>query len=361
MRGDTQTIRVAIVGCGNIAGPYLADMLTRPQIRIVGLTDALPEKAEALAAAHPEAGLIVYRSLDEMLADSSVELVVNLTVHTAHEAVSRRILEAGRHVYSEKPLAMTYAGALALLELAGRMGRRIGCSPFAPLGESAQTAWRLIRDGRLGRVRVAYADVNWGRLETWHPDPVAFYDIGALWDVGVYPLTLLTGWLAPARRVDARGWKLWPERRRPDGTSFMFRAPDFVLAAIELEDGTLVRLTTNFYVSQKGRQAGMELHGDAGSLWIGSWFTFNAPVEFGRFNEPYEDVPLLREAHPLRWGYGVAELVDAIGEDRPHRVSGEQAAHIVETLEAVETSMREGAPVEVRSSFPAPEPMDWAR
>src|SRR5206468_4141832 len=103
---------------------------------------------------------------------------------------SKRALEAGKHVYSEKPLALRVEEARELVELARRQGVRLGCSPSTFLGEAQQTAAAIIRSGRLGRVRAVYADVNWGRLETWHPAPESFHAVGVLFDVGVYPLTL---------------------------------------------------------------------------------------------------------------------------------------------------------------------------
>src|SRR6185295_17646095 len=133
------------------------------------------------------------------------DIVINLTVHHAHYQVTKRALEAGKHVYSEKPLALTSSEARELVTLAASRGLRLGCSPSTFLGEAQQTAATVIRSGRLGPVRAVYAEVNWGRIETWHPAPAPFYDVGVLVDVGVYPLTLLTAFLGPARRVQASG------------------------------------------------------------------------------------------------------------------------------------------------------------
>jgi predicted dehydrogenase len=132
--------------------------------------------------------------------------VVNLTVHHAHYEVTHRALEAGRHVYSEKPLALRSGGARELVDLAVTRGLRLGCSPSTILGEAQQTAAAWIRAERLGPVRAIYADVSWGRIETWHPAPEPFYEVGAMVDVAVYPLTLATAMIGPARSVRAWGW-----------------------------------------------------------------------------------------------------------------------------------------------------------
>ncbi|HMQ35505.1 MAG TPA: Gfo/Idh/MocA family oxidoreductase, partial [Chloroflexaceae bacterium] len=320
-------MRVAIVGCGNIAEPYARNLVTFPQVELVGYSDLVPERAEALAAKH---GGRVYPSLDAVLADPSVELVVNLTIHQAHYQVSRAILEAGKHLMSEKPLALTYAEASELVALAAARGLRIGGTPFTFMGEGQQTAMKLVREGRLGTVRVAYAEVNWGRLETWHPNPAPFYAVGPLFDVGVYPLMLLTALLGPARQVQAYGRVVHPERVTKGGAPFTVTTPDFVVAMVELEGGALIRLTANFYVLNKASQQGVELHGDLGSLRLSSWFEPYGTVQLAPFGEPYEEVAPLREPPPtVRWGLNVAELADALREGRPHRATGEHAAHVV--------------------------------
>jgi predicted dehydrogenase len=175
---------IGIVGTGNIAGGYARDALTHPEIRLVAATDLDPERAAAFAAAN---GCRVHGSLDELLADDDVDIVLNLTVHHAHYEITKAALTAGRHVFSEKPLALRSTEAHDLVDLARARGVRLGCSPSTFLGEAQQTAAGLIRGGRLGTVRAIYAEVNWGRIETWHPAPAPFYDLGVLVDVGVYP------------------------------------------------------------------------------------------------------------------------------------------------------------------------------
>lgn len=356
---EQDKLRIAIVGCGNIAGPYARNLVTFPQLDLVGYTDLDLGRAAAIAEQH---GGRVFPSLDAVLADPGVDLVVNLTIHHAHYAVTRAALEAGKHVVSEKPLALTYAEARELVQLAEERGLRLGGTPFTFMGEAQQTAMRSVREGRLGTVRVAYADVNWGRLETWHPAPAPFYDVGPLYDVGVYPLMLLTAMFGPARLVSSYGRVLHPERVTKRGVPFTVSTPDFAVTMIELAGGVLARLTTNFYVLNKASQQGIELHGDAGSLQLTSWFEPYGVVRIAPFGEFYEDVtPLQEPATTVRWGMNVAEIADALREGRPHRSTGEHAAHVVEILEAAATSMREGRPVAVESSFAAPEPMEWAR
>jgi predicted dehydrogenase len=351
---------LGFVGTGNIAGGYAGDVLTHPEIRLVAVTDLDRERAAVFATEH---GCRVHETIDDVVADEAVDIVVNLTVHHAHYEVTRRALEAGRHVYSEKPLALRTAEAAELVALARERGVRLGCSPSTFLGEAQQTAAALIRSGRLGTVRAVYADASWGRIETWHPAPAPFYDVGALVDVGVYPLTLVTTMLGPARAVRASAWYLKPDRETIDGTAFRIGSPDFILAAVELEGGVIVRLTASFYVGRPARLRGsLEFHGDDASLALGSFQEFDALVELGAFGADYETVtPVRPPFRGIAWARGVAEMAAAIVEGRPHRASAEQAAHIVDILQAASESIAGGGtPVAVSSTFAQPDLMPWA-
>lgn len=350
---------LGIVGTGNIAGAYARDILTHPQIRLAAATDLDAPRAAAFGLEH---GCRIHPSLDDLLADPSVDILVNLTVHHVHYEVTRRALEAGRHVYSEKPMTLRAHQAQELVALARSRGLRLGCSPSTFLGEAQQTAAGIIRDGRLGPVRAVYAEVNWGRIETWHPAPVPFFDVGVMFDVGVYPLTLVTSILGPARTVRAWGWELKPERQTVDGTPFRIGTSDLIVAAIEL-DGAVMRLTTSFYVGRPAKLTGsLEFHGDDASLALANFQEFDAAVEVGRYGQTYEPVPPVRP--PFRgtaWARGVAEMADAIAEGRPHRASAEHAAHVVEILEGVATSIADGGrAIEIASTFATPPLMPWA-
>lgn len=352
---------LGIVGTGNIAGAYASDILTYPQIRLAAATDLDAAKAAAFGAEH---GCPIHDSLDDLLADPSVDIVLNLTVHHVHYEVTKRALEAGRHVYSEKPMALRSSEAHELVALAASRGLRLGCSPSTFLGEAQQTAAALIRDGRLGPIRAVFAEANWGRIETWHPAPVPFFDVGVMFDVGVYPLTLVTSMLGPARSVRAWGWELKPDRTTLDGTPFRIGSPDLIVVAVELEGGTVLRLTCSFYVGRPAKlTGGIEFHGDAASLALGSFQNFDATVEVGPYGESYEPVTPVREPFPgTAWARGVADMADAIAEGRPHRASAEQAAHVVEILEGAAASIADGGRrVDITTSFSPPPLMPWAQ
>jgi predicted dehydrogenase len=351
-------VRCALVGCGNIAARYAEAIAAESRLELVGVTDVVPERADELAKA---VGVTHHASLAELLADGSVETVVNLTAPRAHATVSAAALEAGKHVHTEKPVALSFAKARDLAALAGRHRVRLSCAPATLLGESQQTAWKLLREGALGTVRAVYAEANWGRIESWHPSPTTLYHTGPLVDVGIYPLTILTAIFGPARRVAvAYGTELEPERIARDGTRFRVETPDFVVAVIELE-GVVVRLTATFWVGP-GKQRGIEFHGERGSLFLASWAEFDSRLERTEDGEAYDKVPLVREPYRgIGWARALVDLADAIDEGRPHRAGAEHAAHVVEILDAIADAADAGRPVAVDSTFEPPEPMPWAR
>lgn len=355
---EMQPLRIAVVGCGNIAGGYARTLQPYSQIKLLGATDIDLARAEQFVATY---GGRVYSSLEAILEDTDVDLVLNLTIHHAHFRVIERCLQANKDVFSEKPLSLTTEEAQALVALARQKGRRLGCAPATILGEAQQTVWKAIRDGLAGSIRLAYAEVNWGRIESWHPAPGPFYEVGALFDVGVYPLTILTTIFGPARRVTSFGTLLYPDRVTREGVPFHIDTPDFVMAAIEFANGAVARLTTNFYVGHQSKQKGIEFHGDRGSLYLSDWQNFDADVEFAEFNGQYQPVPPVKEPHKgPEWCRGLLDMADAIAEQRPQRITGEQAAHVVEVLCAIKAAYEQGEPVEVTSAFAQPAPMDWA-
>ena len=372
---DQQPLNLAIIGCGNIAEAYGKTLQPYPQLKLLGATSRTLKRAEDFVATF---GGKVYPSLEAILADDEVDLVINLTIHSAHVEVITKCLHAGKDVYSEKPIALTSEEAWQLVALAGEKGRRLGCAPITILGEGQQTAWRAIREALLGTVRVAYAEVNWGRIESWYPAPGPFYDVGPLFDVAVYPLTILTTIFGPARGVTAFGKVLYRDRVIKEGVPFHITTPDFSIAAIEFANGAVARLTTNFYVGFHSKQRGIEFHGDKGSLFLSDWHNFNGTVEYADFggtwpdlNTTYEPLPYVKDPYAgnveedphagVEWSRGIVDMAEAIKENRPQRITGAQAAHVVDIVCGIQTAFREDRRVEITSEFPQPAPMEWAK
>jgi predicted dehydrogenase len=337
-------LRLGIVGCGDVAQRYARTLAPYPELPIVAATDVDGDRAAAFVA---EWGGDVRATLDDLLADDRVGCVVNLTPFELHADVTARALEAGKHVHTEKPLALDGADARGLVDLAARTGLRLSCSPITFLGPPLQTVRQALRDGRAGEIRLVYAEVNHGRIETWHPRPEPFYAIGPLFDVGVYPLTVLAAFFGPIRRVTAWAGRLLPARTTGEGAPFDVGAPDCTVAVLELEDGPVARLTANFYVHHQDRQQGMQFHGDLGSVLVSSWQDFDADVAFAAYGGESEPIPYERRPG-IDFGLALRELDAAIREGRPHAPSAERAAHIVEVMCAIRDSAELGRAVELQ-------------
>jgi predicted dehydrogenase len=341
-------LRLGIVGCGDVAHRYGRTLAPYSDVPIVAVTDTDAERAQAFAS---DWGGEVLLTLDDLVADGRVDCIVNLTPFEFHADVTARALEAGKHVHTEKPLALDATDAQALVGLADRAGRRLSCAPITFMGQAQQAAYRTIQDGRTGEIRLVYAEVNQGRIETWHPRPEPFYAIGPLFDVGVYPLTLLAAFFGPARRVTAWGGKLLPNRAMVDGAPFEAGAPDCIVAVVELESGPVARLTANFYVQHQNKQHGLQFHGDVGSVLLSTWEDFDADVAFAPYGGEPEPIAYDRPADGrVDFGLALRELDAAIREDRPHAPSAERAAHVVEVMCAIRESAERGRPVELEQT-----------
>ncbi|MDX6767575.1 MAG: Gfo/Idh/MocA family oxidoreductase [Candidatus Methylacidiphilales bacterium] len=346
-------LNTVIVGCGHIAKAYASNLLTYPGIKLTGFFDLDLPRADAFAN---EFGGRSYPTLDAVLADTAVDLVVNLTIHHAHEEVVARCLGAGKHVHTEKPLALSAAAAQRLAAQADKHGLRLSSAPSTWLGEAQQSAAAVLASGALGRIRQVFAEINHGRIESWHPNPSCFYEVGVLWDVCIYPLTLLTAFFGPVRSVQSFQRTLLPERRTQNGTPFVLQKPEFIVAMLDFENGCAARLSGNFYNLGTQQGSAVEFHGDAGSLILGSSFLFNARVESCQAGQPLTAV---ERPDPgvdgIEFGRGVRELARAIEAGVPHPCSAHQAAHVIEIMEAIDASASDqGRPYPVHSAFPHP-------
>ena len=351
-------IHIGIVGCGNIAEKYLEQIADYDNVHLVGLTDIITARAQEFADVH---NCAVYPDLETMVADDKIDLVVNLTIHHVHTKVIEQILQAGKHVYTEKPLAMNYKDAKRLVDLAEEKKLRLSSAPITYMGEAQQTVALQIAAGVLGQIRLIYAEINHDRIETWHPNPIPFFDVGVLWDVGIYALTVCTALMGAVKRVTGYGEVILPNRRTLDDESFQVKTPDFILALIEMENGGLLRLTCNFYANDSKQDHAIEIHGDSGMLYLGSAHDYSAPVEFIKFGGESSLIPPTREPFDgTEYARGLQDLAEAILQNKPHRASGQHAAHIIEIMEAIDTSISTKQPVDVQSNFKQPEMMDWA-
>lgn len=339
MIADVRPARVGIVGCGDVTNLYLPGTAPFASIELAACTDLDADRAAALSAR----GGFPAVSLDELLADPTIEIVLVLTPPAAHAAVSRAAIAAGKHVYTEKPLATTRLGAKAILADAKAGGVRVGAAPDTFLGGGLQTARALIDEGAIGSPLAASASVAHLGPERWHPNPGIFYGPGGgpLLDVGPYYVAALVSLLGPIARVSAVGRGSGSEREIATGaragTKVSSEVPTTVVGTLAFVSGVVGGLTASFDVVSS-EAPHVEIHGTAGSLSLGDPNRFNGEVRYRALGaEAWEDVPLRFDGRVGR-GIGLADLIDGIRSGRPHRASGAFAFHVLDVLLAMETA-----------------------
>jgi predicted dehydrogenase len=331
-------LRVGIVGCGVISGQYLRSCHAFEALDVVAVADLDLARARRRAEEHgvPRAGPV-----ESLLRDPEVDLVINLTVPRAHAEVSRAALEAGKAVYSEKPLALDRDEGRALVDLAEARDLRIGCAPDTFLGAGLQTCREAIDAGAIGRPLSAHAHMASRGPEAWHPDPAFFYAAGAgpLFDVGPYYVTALVALLGPVASVASLAATGLAERvigSQPlAGTVIRPEAPTHVVALLQFESGAVATLTTSFDVVAT-EVPRLEIHGSDGTLSAPDPNTFGGPVRLRTVtDETWRELPLRAGPTEAIRGLGAAEMAEAVREGRPHRADGRLALHVLDAMQTI--------------------------
>jgi predicted dehydrogenase len=332
------------------------------RLRPVVCADADPGRARAFAGRF---GLQPTDNVADLLARDDIELVLNLTNPVAHEDVTLAALRAGKHVFSEKPLAMTLDGADRILRAAAQAHRLVACAPCIALGAAQRTAWQWVREGRLGAIHEVVLAVSTAGHEHWHPDPRYYYQPGAgpVLDLGVYPLTLATTILGPVSRAWGLADIAIPEREVATGplagTRFSVAIPDQVVGMLRFECGTLGTLHASFANAHTDIPA-VELHGSLGSLNIGDFHRFDARIKVCmRGESAWHDLPLPGPQVAPNWARAKVDLADAAVEGLRPRLAADHAAHVLEVMIAIERSASLGGmPVAIERRFSTPMPLD---
>jgi predicted dehydrogenase len=349
--------RVGIVGAGVISGTYLDHLSRLPGVEVVAVADLDLARAGAVADRNP--GIRALPPDDLYLADD-VEIVLNLTVPAAHAAVNRAALEAGKHVYGEKPLALACAEAEPLLKFAAANDLRVGCAPDTVLGTGTQTARVAIDRGDIGIPHAATASFVTPGHELWHPAPDFYYQAGGgpVLDMGPYYVTSLVTLLGPVRRVTARAGGSKEQRRIHTGPragqTFGVDVPTHLTGVLEHEAGALTTVLMSFDV-WAARLPRIEVYGTEGSLSVPDPNDFDGPVEIA--TSAHRDWTVL----PVSGGYagagrgiGVADMARAIRTGEPHRADGALAYHVLDVLESLLRSAADDRTTDVASTVHRP-------
>jgi len=346
-----ESVKVGIIGCGNISPAYFRGCRTFPILDVVACADIDAARARARA---DEFGVPRACTVDELLGDPEIQIVVNLTIPRAHRQVNMAAIAAGKHVYVEKPLAVTRADGHATLEAAQRKGVLLGCAPDTFLGGGIQTCRMLIDDGIIGEPVAASAFMTCHGHESWHPDPEFYYQVGGgpMLDMGPYYLTALVNLISPIRRVAGSTRITFAERTitsKPKyGAVIAVEVPTHVAGLMDFDNGAIGTIITTFDVWAANLPR-IEIYGSEGTLSVPDPNTFGGEVRVRRAGEDEWRIVPLTHSDKVGRGIGVADMAYAIAYGRPHRATGALAYHVLDAMESFEDASRSGRSIELVS------------
>jgi predicted dehydrogenase len=357
-----ETAKVGIIGCGNIVNQYFKGCAAFDILEVVACTDIDMARARAKAEEYGVRAV----TIDDLLADPAIDIVINLTIPVAHAEVSLAAIAAGKSIQSEKPLALTREDGQKILAAARDKGVLVGCAPDTFLGGGLQTSRKLIDDGWIGRPVAATAFMLGHGPEAWHPNPDFFYKVGGgpMFDMGPYYLTALVHLLGPVVRLTGSAQISFPERYATSsqlppesyGHAIEVEIPTHVTGVLDFASGAVGTLITSFDVWAHNLPR-IEIYGSEGSLSVPDPNRFDGPVLVQRAGEKeWAEVPLTHSAEVGR-GIGVADMAYALRSGRPHRASGDLAYHVLDLMHAVHDASHSGQHVTLNSTVERPAPL----
>ncbi|MFA9477403.1 Gfo/Idh/MocA family protein [Phycisphaerales bacterium AB-hyl4] len=352
-------VKIGIIGCGNISNQYLELARQFPILDIAACADLNLDAARAQAEKYnvPQACTV-----EQLLADDRIELVINLTIPAAHASVALKTIEARKHVYNEKPLAVTVDEANQMLAAAEQKQVRIGCAPDTFLGTAHQACRKAIDEGVIGRPVAATAFMLCRGHETWHPSPAFYYKVGGgpMFDMGPYYLTALINLLGPIARVTgSAGIQIDPRTitSQPlNGQTIDVETPDHVAGTIEFAQGAIGTIITSFAAahSPHDRRHPITIFGTEGTMQVPDPNNFDGSVLVcGVADKEWREVTVEHD-HPNGRSLGVADMAHAIRDRRPHRASGEIAFAVLAAMQGFLTAADTGQAQTLDTSYDRP-------
>ncbi len=348
-------LNVAVVGCGNISGIYLKNLTkTFENVNVYAVADLKAENAEK---ASKEYGIDKIMTLEEILEDKNIDIVLNITTPHGHFDICKKVLESGKHVYVEKPLSLTYAQGKELMEYADAHGLYVGCAPDTFMGAGISTCKKLIEDGVIGDIIGATAFMVCHGHESWHPNPEFYYQVGGgpMFDMGPYYLTALTEMMGNA--VSVMGMtKVGNEYRTitsqpKNGTKIEVEVPTHVNGLLRFENGAIANIITSFDV-WGSKVPKLEVHGTLGSIICPDPNTFGGEVKCKVGGKDFEDIPYINEYSNNMRGIGLSNMADAIMNGKTDfAANGHRALHVLEIMEKIHTSSDSGKAEELETRF----------
>jgi predicted dehydrogenase len=352
-------VNVGVVGCGKISGAYFKRL---PQFGILGVAACADLDMERAKASAAEYNIPKACTVDELMADASIDIVLNLTTPQAHYPVAMAALNAGKSVYGEKPLTVSRKEGREILELAAEKGLLAGSAPDTFFGAGIQTCRKLIDDGWIGEPVAATAFMMGHGHESWHPDPEFYYEVGGgpMFDMGPYYLTAMVNLLGPVKRVTGSARISFPERtitsEKKYGKKIQVEVPTHVAGIMDFANGAVGTIITSFDV-WGANVPFIEVHGSLASLAVPNPNTFGGPVKIRFGHDPdrqWRDIPLTH-VYAENWrGVGVADMAYALRSGRKHRASGDLAYHVLDLMHAFHDASDQGRHIDMESTCERP-------
>lgn len=354
-------IKAGIVGCGVISDIYLKNLTeVFKNIELIACADLFVEKAKEKCQQYsiPNA-----YTVDEIMADSDIEMILNLTIPQAHTEINMRALKAGKHVYCEKPLALNREDAHKVLEYSESKGLLVGCAPDTFLGAGIQTCRKIIDDGWIGKPIAATAFMSCHGHESWHAAPEFYYKAGGgpMLDMGPYYLTALVNLIGPVKRVAGMAKKSFNQRTITSepkyGQIIDVEVDTHVVGLIDFENGAAGTILTSFDIWDANLPR-IEIYGTLGSLSVPDPNTFGGPVRLKLYNhDEWKEIPLSHIYEENSRGIGFSDMACAIMESKQHRASGMIAAHVLDIMLSIIDSSNEGSYKDIQFKCQQPEAM----
>lgn len=353
---------MGVIGCGAISSAYLGMAKNFPIVQVAACADLEVDRARAQAE---KFGVPKVCTVDELLRDDSIELVLNLTIPKAHASVALQAIEAGNHTYAEKPFGINREEGRKVLDAAKQRGVKVGCAPDTFMGAGLQTARKLIDDGAIGRP-VAFTAFMMGRgHEHWHPSPEFYYEVGGgpMFDMGPYYLTGLLNLFGPVKRIMGMGSIALPRRTITSepkrGKTIAVETPDHVVGTMEFENGAVGTIIQSFAMPNAPDQENqpIRVYGTTGTMRVPDPNQFDGPVHIRGRDEPeWREMP-----HEFPTGYGrsigAADMAYAIRSGRAFRASGEQAFAVLDLMAGFLESSQRGQAVMPTTRYERPAPL----
>lgn len=358
----TGPVGVGVIGAGVISDQYLSNLTVFPDVTVRFIADIDLPRAAAQAE---KWGVPGSGTVEELLADDDIEIVVNLTIPAAHVEVALQALAAGKHVWCEKPYALDRASAAELRDAAAAAGKTVSVAPDTFLGAGLQTALRTIRDGRIGRPLNGLTLFQSPGPESWHPSPefLFAYGAGPLFDIGPYYITTLVQAFGPVKKVTATASKSRATRTIGSGpkagTEFPVDVPTNHSALIEFENGGSAQSVFSFE-SDRGRTGFVEIAGETGTVVFPDPNNFDGDTElYALGSEEPETIPAVGSTYSR--GTGVVDLARSLRAGDENRVPGALAFHVLDVMVSIAEAAERGEAVLVESTVsPSPTlPEGW--